>query len=199
MKIIGIAGGSGAGKSTVSYSLVDAYPETYEVVNLDDYQKLKTDSDLPMLHGMINWDHPDIILWDNLIADLEKLAHNQSVTINTWAHRSNSDYVVHGIMKPRTITAKPIIIVEGYLALHNPILMSMYDKSYFFKLDEGVRAGRRDKDAIIQEDDYENLILTPMFEKYVLPTKEVADEVIDVSSLSVEEIADAIHLYMNFS
>lgn len=38
-----------------------------------------------------------------------------------------------------------------------------------------------------------------MFEKYVLPTKEVADEVIDVSSLSVEEIADAIHLYMNFS
>ena len=192
MKIIGIAGGSGAGKSTVSYCLVDAYPEKYEVVNLDDYQKLKTDPDLPMLHGMINWDHPDIILWDNLIADLEKLAHNQSVTINTWAHRSNPEYPIHRKMFSRTISPKPILIVEGYLALYNKKLRDRYDKSFYLELDENARNERRDKGTIVTDTDYEELVMKPMFNEFVEPSKRFADVVIDVSGLSVDKISSYI-------
>ena len=64
MNIIGIAGGSGSGKSTLSYRLVDTYPDKIELLNLDDYQKVgDSESDLPTLQGMINWDHPNIIRW----------------------------------------------------------------------------------------------------------------------------------------
>ena len=71
MKIIGIAGGSGAGKSTVSYALEDENPNNIEVLNFDDYQKVGTDETRPMIDGKTNWDHPDIIRWDDLISDIQ--------------------------------------------------------------------------------------------------------------------------------
>src|SRR3546814_13096312 len=67
------SGGSGSGKSTVSYSIVDSNPEKFEVINLDDYQKVGETTGLPMVGDMINWDHPDIIRWDDLIRDVNKL------------------------------------------------------------------------------------------------------------------------------
>lgn len=190
MKIIGIAGGSGAGKSTVSYALIDAFPDKFEVINLDDYQKLKTDSNLPMMNGGINWDHPDIILWDKLIGDVQKLKNSESVTINVWAHRSNKDYFKHGQMISRTIYPKPVILLEGYLALYNPELNKIYDRSYYLEIDNETRNERRDKS--VGNDDYEAKVLIPMHKKYVESTKANADEVIDVSEMSVDEIKNKI-------
>jgi uridine kinase len=190
MKIIGIAGGSGAGKSTASYALVDSNPDKFEVINIDDYQKLKTDPELPMIHGGINWDHPDIILWDKLIKDVRKLMSGEKVAIKVWAHRSNPDYAVHKKMIPRTIHPKPVLIVEGYLALYNPELNELYDRAYYFDVNEGVRKKRRDKS--VGGDDYVAKVLVPMHKKYVEPTKANADEVIDVSDMTVDKIKDKI-------
>jgi len=192
MKIIGIAGGSGSGKSAVSYALVDAEPATFEVLNFDDYQKIRTDPDLPMLERMINWDHPDAIRWDDLLADLAKLQVGQPVTINTFAHRSNPDYAEHRRMISRTIEPKPILIVEGYLALHNPELNQLFDKKYYLELDDETRASRRDKDRLIADGGYQEKVLKPMYEKYILPTRENADVVIEVSGRSVEEVSQRI-------
>jgi uridine kinase len=192
MKIIGIAGGSGSGKSTVSYALVDENPDLFEVINLDDYQKARDEANLPMLGGMINWDHPNIIRWDNLIADIAKLKDDQPVTIDLWAHRSNPEYAKHHKMMRRTIEPQPVLIVEGYLALYNPALNKLFDKRYYFDLDDKTRAARRDKHEVINQEIYETKVLLPMHEKYIEPSRHNADVVLDVANMSVGEICERV-------
>lgn len=189
MKIIGIAGGSGAGKSTISYKLVDSYPEIFEVLNLDDYQKLKTSSNLPMVEDMINWDHPDIILWDELLKDIETLKSGKSVEIQTWSHRSNPDYHKHGKMIPRKIYSKKKLIVEGYLSLWKEELRSQYLRRHYLDLHYSERMKRRNK---FIDPKYIKRVLIPMHKKYVEPTKKYADQIYDVSSLDEDQVFERI-------
>lgn len=168
MLVIAIAGGSGSGKSTVSYRLVDTYPDIFEVVNLDDYQKLKDDPDLPKIDGMINWDHPDVIRWSDLLTDIKILERDSHVTIQTWSHCSNPDYFQHGNMIPRAIHPQKVLIIEGYLALWNKDLRRLYKRSYYLDSDEPTMLRRRKK---FKNSDYEAKVLIPMHKKYVEPTK----------------------------
>lgn len=188
MKIIGIAGGSGSGKSTISYALMDSDPDRFEVINIDDYHRHRDESSLPMLHGMINWDHPDIMQWDKLISDIRQLKSGRSVIINTKDRRHNPDYATHRKAIRRILQPKPVIIVEGYLALYSPGVRKLLARSYFLDLDHVTRMDRRDKGRLVGKDNYNEKVLVPMHEKYVEPTKAYADEVIDVSNMSIEEV-----------
>lgn len=192
MKIIGIAGGSGAGKSTVSYHLVDTYPEIFQVLNFDDYQIQDVNEESPRYAAMVNWDHPDIIRWDDLIEDITKISNGKTIEIMSWSHRSNPDYKHHGKMKRHEIQPRPILIVEGYLSLYDSRLRKLYDTSFYFDLDEETRTKRRDKDTIVGNKDYLEKVLKPMYKKYVAPTRKYADCVIDTANLSVEETAQKI-------
>lgn len=185
MKIIAIAGGSGSGKSTVSYNLEDNYPEIFEVFNLDDYQKLSNEQNLPMIGEKINWEHPDVINWNKLIRDITNLLKGKPVTIQTWAHRSNPDYFKHRNMIKRTIKPKKILIIEGYLALYKDVLRKLCERSYFLDLDIKKSIKRREK---FEDSSYDNNVLVPMHKKYVEPTKKFADLVLDASKLSQREI-----------
>ena len=192
MKIIGIGGGSGSGKSTVSHMIAEENPELFEVINLDDYQKLPTDPGLPMFNDMINWDHPDVIRWDDLISDIELLKNGQPVTIKVWTEKFNPYYHKTGIMVPRTINPKPTMIVDGYLALYNPSLYGLFERKYYLDLDAKTRMKRRAKGRIIRNPDYEANVLPAMHDKYVEPTKQNADVVIDVSGLSIDQVKQKI-------
>lgn len=192
VKIIGIGGGSGSGKSSVAYALVDRHPQKYEVINLDDYQKLKTDPNLPMVDEIINWDHPDIIRWDLILQDINALKNGETIEIQSWAHRSNPEYSKHGKMVTRKIEPKGVIIIEGYLALYHNSLLNLYDKSFFLKLDEKTRNERRDKGEVIKVDSYDKLVLKPMFHEYVEPTRDQADVVIKVFNKTVDQVCDKI-------
>lgn len=190
MKIIGIAGGSGSGKSSAAYLLAESDPERFEILNLDDYQKLRTDDGLPRLHGMINWDHPDIIRWDDLIADVKRLKAGQPVTLDSKDYRHNPDYDKHGKRIKRTIKPTPVLIVDGYLSLYNPELRALYDRSFYLDLDEATRQLRRNKDT--HQPGYDAKVLKPMHDRFVEPTKSNADVVLDVSGMTVADIATRI-------
>ena len=193
MKIIAIAGGSGAGKSTVAYALQDSDPAKFEVLNFDDYQRLDNEENLPMLHGQINWDHPDIINWTNLNSDLLKLRDGQEVSLDSWTHRSNKDYFESRQRIARTVQPKDVLIVEGYLCLHDPEINQLYDLKVYLDLDLETRNTRRDKGHLIDSSDkYDEQIQNPMFKKYILPTKPEADLVVDVSTMSIHDVAKQI-------
>jgi len=192
MKIIGIAGGSGAGKSTISYALEDDDPDSIEVLNIDDYQKRPNTENLPMIDGVINWDHPDIILWDELIHDLTSLRGGKSIKLDVWAHRSNPDYSVHRQLQSRTINPKQILIVEGYLALHSAAVRAFFDTSFYLDVTPEIRSKRRGKNNVIGSDDYEKNVLIPMHEMYVEPSKKYADVILDVSLLSISTVCQLI-------
>lgn len=193
MKVIGIGGGSGSGKSTVAYALVDGDPTRFEILNFDDYQKLSTEPGLPKVGKLINWDHPDIINWKQLINDVRALKSGMPVTIQTKIHRSHIVYYrKHHERKARTILPHPILIVEGYLALYNPELNALYDHTFFLDLDDSVRAARRNQESDVTNEYYTNKIYLPMHHKYVEPSKANADTVIDVASMTVDQIAAKI-------
>lgn len=192
-KLISIAGGSGTGKSTICYKLLDDYPDLFEVINLDDYQKKNTEPNLPMINGKINWDHPDIIDWQKLLNDVRKLQGLHVITIEVWSHRSNPDYHKHGQMIERSIYPKPYLLLEGYMALYHKELNKLYVKKYYLDLDEVTRKRRRGKNEVIGDIDYVNQVLTPMHNAYVEPTKGYADETIDVNGKSVDDIAEYIY------
>ena len=185
MKIIAIAGGSGAGKSTLTYKLIDSDPETFEVIHLDDYQKWKTDPDLPMVGEMANFDHPDVIQWQKLIEDIKSLSKGRNVEVLTWGQRPDVDYSARTQRVNREIIPKKILIVDGYLSLWNPELRSLYDRKYFLDLAEDKRLNRRNK-FIYPE--YRDQVLIPMHNKYIEPTKEYADLIINSENLDAKQI-----------
>jgi uridine kinase len=193
MKIIGIAGGTGSGKSTITYRLVDTYPDIFEVLNFDDYQRLREDKKkLPVLHGMINWDTPHVIDWGKLFSDIKTLQNVIPVTIQTWAHRSNPEYFKHKKMISRTIYPKEVLIIEGYLALWHNDLRKLYSRTYYLLADKETMLQRRDKFADNVKKEYETKVLIPMHKKYVEPTKEFADIVLDASKLNADQIFEKV-------
>jgi len=181
--LIGIAGGSGSGKSTLAYALQDMFPDLIEVVHFDDYHSVEQ---VPIHHGMKNWDHPDAIDFVKLLQDLQSLKGGQSVEVMTKSEKYNPDYKKHGRI-PHTINAKEVIIVEGYMALTDERIRELYDYSIFLDLPADKRMERRTK-FINQE--YVEKILLPMHKQYVEPTKKFADMLIDISNKDAKEVLD---------
>ena len=195
VKIIAIAGGTGAGKSTVAYALADKYPEKISILHLDDYQwhgenRVK----VPLFNGIRNWDHPDVIDWNALIIDLKKLKAGQEITL-----MSKSERVVPRKIKdndetptprlPLTIQPKEVILLEGYLALWNPQVRELLDYSFYLDAGHDVRMQRRTN---FLNKEYEEKVLVPMQKEYVESTKKFANEVIDVSKFDIPQVRDII-------
>jgi len=186
MKIIGIAGGSGSGKTTLARHLVDKYPDTIDMISLDKYKKVSENTaNLPKVKGIIDWDHPDTNDWDKLLSDIETLQGGTPVTIEIWTLGDDPQNPQYKIVKSRTIYPRGILIIEGYLALWHKDLRKLYSRSYFLQIDQEARLQRRDR---VVEAGYDKEIHIPMHNEYVEPTKKFADVLLDVSSLSEDEV-----------
>ncbi len=180
--LVGIAGGTGSGKSTACYALEEKYPGKISVLHFDDYHK--NTNNIPVNFGLKNWDHPKAINFSKLRADLNKLKSLKSVVIQTKDRRINPEYKYKGRV-PIKIIPKEIILVEGFLCLFDSKVRKLFDLRVFLDLNHETRIKRRNKfkDAI-----YLNKILIPMHNKYVEPTKRYADIIIDVGKLSQNQV-----------
>jgi uridine kinase len=186
-RIIAIAGGTGSGKSTVCTALQNAYPEVIGLIQLDDYFKPATDA--PKLHGMDNFEHPDSLYLDKFVADLKELAKGNSVTINTKNERLNPEYKKTEKRIPIQFHPKPLMLVEGYLVLYDEQIRSLLSESIYLDTHHDIRWRRRVHFKFLE---YEEKVLIPMHEKYVEPTKQFADHVINVSDLTKEEVFNKV-------
>lgn len=186
-KFVGIAGGTGAGKSTLAIGLVQQEPQTYALVHVDDYCKRLEDA--PRMGEFINWDHPDAIRFDDLLRDLAALKQGDSIRLTTKGELYHPEYDPEAPHKiPYEIIPKPVVLVEGYLALYDERIRSLMDVRIFLDMPVEESHKRRSGNKRRQKEVYFTEVLIPAHKKYVEPTKAFATLVLDVSKKTTEEV-----------
>ena len=177
---IGIAGGTGSGKSTFTNRLKETFGDKVSVVYYDNYYKRR--DDLPFEERKkINYDHPDAFETKMLIDHIHRLRDGQEVECPVY------DYTVHN-RSDKTITIKPadVILVEGIMVLQNDELRSLLDIKVYVEADaderillrviRDVKERGRDVEGIAKQ--YLTTV-KPMHYLYVEPTRAKADIVIN--------------------
>ena len=178
--IIGIAGGTGSGKTTLTRRLRDHFgANEVSVINHDSYYKRH--DELPYSERCkLNYDHPDSFDTGLLVEHLHELLAGRCVEVPVY------DYSVHN-RSDRTVRVcpAPVIIVEGILIFASPELCDMMDLKVFVDTDADVRILRRIvrdvKDRGRTLDSVVNQYLTtvkPMHEQFVEPSKRKADLIV---------------------
>ncbi len=180
MTIIGIAGGTGSGKTTVVKKIVESLPKNYvAVVPLDSYYNDTSDM-TPEERKLINFDHPDAFDWKLLNEQIEQLKSGQAIEQPTYS------YLISNRL-PETVHVEPrkVIIIEGIMTLTNPELREMMDLKVFVDTDADERLIRnilrdtvdRGRTVSMVIDRYLE-VLKPMHEQFIEPTKKYADVII---------------------
>ena len=178
--MIGIAGGSGSGKSTFTNRIKAEFGDKVTVIYHDNYYK--SNDGIPFeIRQKNNYDSPEAFETDLLISHLKSLRRGETVQCPVY------DYSQHN-RTDKTLELKPsrIIIVEGILVLENPELRSLFDIKIYVEADADERIIRRIirdvKERGRQVEDISTQYLTtvkPMHYLYVEPTKAKADIVIN--------------------
>ena len=177
--VIGIAGGTGSGKTTITRRLVERFGGDVSVIHHDNYYKAH--HDMPYEERtLLNYDHPDSFDTDMLIEHLRLLKQGQSIQCPVY------DYSIHD-RTDKTITIKPtrVIIVEGILIYENRELCDQMDIKIFVDADADVRILRRIvRDVRDRGRSLESVInqylstVKPMHEAFVEPSKRRADVIV---------------------
>ena len=178
--IIGIAGGTGSGKSTVVRKIVEALPPHHvAVVPLDSYYN-DTTGMTEEERRAINFDHPDAFDWKLLIKQVNDLRNGLTIEQPTYSY-----ILCNRLSETITVEPKPVIIIEGIMTLLNKKLREMMDLKIFVDCDPDERLIRniqrdtidRGRTVTMVMDRYIE-VLKPMHEQFIEPTKRYADIII---------------------
>jgi uridine kinase len=177
--VIGIAGGTGSGKTTLTEKLKSCFGEDVSVLYHDNYYK--SHSELPYEERCkLNYDHPDAFDTDLLVRDLKALRRGETVYCPTY------DYTIHDRAE-KTLEVNPtrVVIVEGILVFENKDLRDLMDIKIFVDTDADVRILRRVMRDVKERgrtlDSVVGQYLTtvkPMHEAFVEPSKKYADIIV---------------------
>jgi len=180
MYIIGIAGGTGSGKTTVVKKIVEALPgDKIALIPQDSYYNDTTALTMEE-RRRINFDHPNAFDWDLLTHQIEELRNGRAVEQPTYSYIESNRQV-------ETVHVEPceVIIIEGIMALFKKELRDLMDLKLFVDADPDERLIR-----VIQRDTVERGrttqmvidryldVLKPMHEEFIEPTKRYADLII---------------------
>lgn len=178
--IIGIAGGSGSGKSTFAARLMQAFPDSVSLVSCDNYYKAHDDIPLEE-RRLLNYDAPEALEFDLMVSHLRALKEGRAVDcpVYDFTLHNRSDKVVR-------IDPRPVIIVDGILILSDPALRETFDLKIYVETDADeriLRRARRDMEVRGRKIDdimaqYLNTV-KPMHETHVEPSKKHADLILN--------------------
>lgn len=180
MLVIGIAGGTGSGKTTVVRRIIESLPKD-EVAVMPQDSYYKDNAHIPLeVRLKMNYDEPASIEWSLLCEQLQALKEGKTVEMPTY------DFLTCSRMK-ETVTLKPrdVVVVEGILVLTDKHLRDMMDVKVFVDADADerlIRVIRRDciergRTPQMVIDRYEET-LKPMHELYIEPSKRYADLIV---------------------
>ena len=177
--LIGIAGGTGSGKTTLTRHLKEHFGQEVTVISHDNYYK-RQDGKTYEERAKVNYDHPSAFDTDLLIEHLRQLKAGHSIQCPVYSYSDHN-------RTDRTVEIFPtkVIIVEGILIFQNPTLRDMFDIKIFVETDADVRILRRalrdveERGRTLQSvvDQYLTTV-KPMHEQYVEPSRKYADIVL---------------------
>lgn len=197
--IIGIAGGTGSGKSTFTNRLKDRFQDDIAVLYHDNYYRRH--DDIPFEERKkLNYDHPDALETELLLEHLKKLKNGEAVDcpVYDYSQHNRSDQTVH--IEPRRI-----IVVEGILLLADPRTRDLLDIKIYVEADADERILRRVvRDVKERGRDIDNIVeqylttVKPMHYLYVEPTRAKADLVINsgMNNVAFDMVQSKIRLLL---
>lgn len=178
--IIGIAGGTGSGKSTFTNRIRDSFQDDVAIIYHDNYYKRHDDMTFEE-RKKLNYDHPDSLETELLLEHLKLLREGKTVECPVY------DYTQHNrSSQTTTIYPKKVILVEGILLLADPRIRDLLDIKIYVEADADERILRRVvRDVKERGRDIDNIVeqylttVKPMHYLYVEPTRATADIVIN--------------------
>lgn len=189
--IVGVAGGTGAGKSTLAFGLQDLFTGRVTILHLDDY--FKPADQVQEIEGMKVWDHPESLFLNKMIADLKKLRRGESAEVMTKSPRLNPTFYETYKRIPVRHDAADIIVVEGFLVLAIPEIREQLDLKIYLDAPFEVHLSRRVHGKVHNfPPEYDRKILKPMHDRYVVNSKKHADLVLDCQRKSQREVLEAV-------
>ena len=177
--LIGIAGGTGSGKTTLTRHLKEHFGDSVTVIGHDSYYK-RQEGKTYEERAKVNYDHPSAFDTELLIQHLKELKAGRAVQCPVYS------YVDHN-RTDETVTVRPnkVIIVEGILIFQNPALRDMFDIKIVVETDADVRILRRALRDVEERGRTLQSVVTqylttvkPMHERYVEPSRKYADIVV---------------------
>ncbi len=197
--IIGIAGGTGSGKSTFTRRLKEEFKENVAVIYHDNYYRRQ--DEIPFEDRIkANYDHPDSLETQLLLEHLHLLKDGKAIDcpVYDYSQHNRSNKTIH-------IEPKPIIITEGILLLADKRLRNLLDIKIYVEADADERILRRVvRDVKERGRDIDNIVeqylttVKPMHYLYVEPTKSMADIIINsgMNNVAFDMVRSKIHLML---
>ena len=198
---IGIAGGTGSGKTTITRRLLQRFPDSVSVVYHDNYYKAHNDMSYEE-RSKLNYDCPDAFDTELLLRDLAALRRGEEIRCPVY------DYTVHN-RSEKTVLVKPapVVIVEGILIFEDKRICDLLDIKIFVDTDADVRILRRivrdvrDRGRSLESvvDQYLTTV-KPMHEMYVEPSKRNADIIIPEGGhnlVAMDMLIERINAHVN--
>lgn len=178
--IIGVTGGSGSGKTTVSNAILEQlHGHSLAMIQEDAYYKKQDDIPFDQ-REKVNYDHPNAFDTDLLVEQLKQLLQRKPIDIPVYDYtiHTRSDEVIH--QEPRDV-----ILVEGILVLNDPRLRDLMDIKIFVDTDDDIRIIRRiQRDIEERGRSLQSVIdqylatVKPMYHQFIEPSKRYADIIV---------------------
>ncbi|EEU21808.1 uridine kinase [Lactobacillus mulieris] len=179
--VIGIAGGSGSGKTTIAHEVARLINDDDHIITLTQDSYYKDNTGIPMSERQkINYDHPDAFDMPLLVAQINQLMHRKAVEMPVY------DFTEH-TRSSKTIHVEPadIIILEGILVLADEDLRDLMDIKVYVDTDDDIRFIRRlERDLKERGRSLDSVIdqylatVKPMYHQFIEPTKRYADIIV---------------------
>lgn len=177
--VLGVAGGSASGKTTIINRLKDYFGTDICVISHDSYYRAHNDMSYEE-RSQLNYDHPDSLESERMAEDIRKLIKGYEVDIPVY------DFCDHNRSKETEhVVPKPVIIIEGILILENKELRDLMDVKIFVDTDADERLMRRIRRDMVERGRSIDSIITqyaqtvkPMHEEFIEPSKKYADIII---------------------
>ncbi len=200
--LIGIAGGTGSGKTTLADKVVQSFGSNeVSILRHDNYYKRH--DEMPFEERCkLNYDHPDAFDTDLLCEHIKLLKAGQSIQmpVYDYANHNRSDKTV-------TVTTAPVIVLEGILIFAEPELCNLMDIKVFVDTDADVRILRRITRDVKERGRSLDSVITqylttvkPMHEQFVEPSKRRADIIIPEggeNAVALEMLIQRVKKHLN--